>query len=259
MERRRVFDEDAALYDRCRPRYVPELFQDVLAASGLNQAGRVLEIGIGTGQATLPFLQTGCRLTAVELGERLATFCRRRFSGYKNLEVVTGDFLDFESQQPFDLIYSATAFHWIPEAQGLEKAFRLLREGGTLALFWNHPHPFYNDPTVAAAAQEVYRRHLPGRGEPKIYGREDGAARAQSIRRGGFSDVETRWYTGWRVLDASAYIALLNTYSDHRSLPAPVRCALERELIEIIDAAGGRVEIQDTIDLHLAHKGRANP
>ena len=56
-ELRMKFDEDEINYDRWRPGYPDELFQ------------AALEVGIGTGQATRPFLEAGCRVTAVELGE----------------------------------------------------------------------------------------------------------------------------------------------------------------------------------------------
>lgn len=54
-----------------------------------------LEIGIGTGQASLPFLQTKCKLAAIELGEKLAEFSRRKFASFSNFEVVNIDIESF--------------------------------------------------------------------------------------------------------------------------------------------------------------------
>ena len=53
---------------------------------------QALEIGIGTGQATLPILQTKCKLTAIEIGEKLAEYSRHKFVNFSNLEVVNIDF-----------------------------------------------------------------------------------------------------------------------------------------------------------------------
>src|SRR4029078_2613590 len=50
---RAIFDEDPERYDRARPGYPPELFDDLEALAGLAPGARVLEIGPGTGQATL--------------------------------------------------------------------------------------------------------------------------------------------------------------------------------------------------------------
>ena len=62
---RETFNEDAARYDRARPRYPVQMFDD-LAAAGVAPGARVLEIGCGTGQATVPLAERGCRIVAVE-------------------------------------------------------------------------------------------------------------------------------------------------------------------------------------------------
>jgi 16S rRNA A1518/A1519 N6-dimethyltransferase RsmA/KsgA/DIM1 with predicted DNA glycosylase/AP lyase activity len=46
----------------------------------------VLEVGIGTGQATLPILETSCSLTAIELGYHLAEFSKCKFKNYKKFK-----------------------------------------------------------------------------------------------------------------------------------------------------------------------------
>ncbi|MBM7488941.1 tRNA G46 methylase TrmB [Micromonospora luteifusca] len=51
---RTTFGQDAELYDQCRPTYPPQLFTDLATLAGLGRHARVLEIGCGTGQATLP-------------------------------------------------------------------------------------------------------------------------------------------------------------------------------------------------------------
>jgi ubiquinone/menaquinone biosynthesis C-methylase UbiE len=48
----RTFDEDAELYDRARPGYPPELFDDLAEVAGTGPGCRVLEVGAGTGKAT---------------------------------------------------------------------------------------------------------------------------------------------------------------------------------------------------------------
>ena len=59
---RAVFDQDAERYDRARPGYPAELFDDLAALTGLRAGDRVLEIGPGTGQATVPLAQRGYRI-----------------------------------------------------------------------------------------------------------------------------------------------------------------------------------------------------
>jgi len=69
---RATFNEDAARYDRVRPGYPAQLFSDLAMFAGIGPGVRVLEIGCGTGQFTLPWLRT-----AVRSGRpSLKTYCR---------------------------------------------------------------------------------------------------------------------------------------------------------------------------------------
>ena len=54
MELKLSFNEDVINYDRWRPNYVEALFNDVIDHTGINNTSKLLEIGVGTGQATLP-------------------------------------------------------------------------------------------------------------------------------------------------------------------------------------------------------------
>lgn len=59
MDLRTTFNEDEYNYDKARPDYPKELFEDIFNYINLSESGNALEIGIGTGQATLPFLDKG--------------------------------------------------------------------------------------------------------------------------------------------------------------------------------------------------------
>jgi 16S rRNA A1518/A1519 N6-dimethyltransferase RsmA/KsgA/DIM1 with predicted DNA glycosylase/AP lyase activity len=122
-ERRTAFNEVVLTYDKTRPTYVKELFDDVIQFSGLDSGKKALEIGIGTGQATLPFLKTGCKITAIEIGEDLAEFSREKFAEFNNFNVINKDFESVTvGDSTYDLCYSASAFHWIPQKIGYPKA-----------------------------------------------------------------------------------------------------------------------------------------
>jgi ubiquinone/menaquinone biosynthesis C-methylase UbiE len=129
---RTTFDGAALLYDQVRPGYPEELFDDMVALSRLPPGGRVLEIGCGTGQATVPLARRGYRVLCVELGENLATVARRNLLPYSRAEVQTGDFEEYPLQEgAFDLAASATAFHWLDPAVAYPKVARALRPGGS--------------------------------------------------------------------------------------------------------------------------------
>lgn len=77
-----TFNTVAEEYDKWSPEYVSELYEDLFDYQPLTLNSEALEVGIGTGQATLPILRTGCKLTAVELGDQLAELTRRKFKDY---------------------------------------------------------------------------------------------------------------------------------------------------------------------------------
>src|SRR5437762_2398315 len=56
---RRTFDSTAERYDAARPAYPEELFDDLVDLTGLQPGARLLEVGCGTGKATLPLLRRG--------------------------------------------------------------------------------------------------------------------------------------------------------------------------------------------------------
>ncbi len=56
---RTTFDEEAERYDRARPGYPSDVFEDLAQLTGLSPGDRILEIGCGTGQATVPLAERG--------------------------------------------------------------------------------------------------------------------------------------------------------------------------------------------------------
>lgn len=79
---RRTFDEEPELYDRTRPGYPPGVFEDLAALAELSRGSRVLELGCGAGQATVPLAERGYRVVALDLGEGMAAVARRKLAGF---------------------------------------------------------------------------------------------------------------------------------------------------------------------------------
>src|SRR6266508_3421766 len=125
---RATFDEAAERYDRARPGYPPAVFDDLAELAGVGPGCRVLEIGCGTGQATVPLAERGCQIVAVELGAGLATIASRNLARFPDARVVVAAFEDWPlPSAPFDVVVAATAFHWIDPAVRVAKAADALR------------------------------------------------------------------------------------------------------------------------------------
>jgi len=242
-------------YDRWRPTYVKELYDDIFDVKEINSSSNVLEVGIGTGQATLPILETGCSLTAIELGDHLSEFSRYKFRNYEKFNVKNLAFQDFECPpNSFDLIFSASAFHWIPEDIGYTKVFDMLKSGGVFARFANHPYRDKNTNNIHIAFKNIYAKYMPGSLVGDEYSEENAKNRANIAYKYGFIDISYRLYHRTRTFTADDYTLLLGTYSDHIAIEETTRMKFFDEIREAINDNGGIITLYDTIDLQLARK-----
>ena len=253
MDLRTTFNKDEYNYDKTRPDYPSELFEDIFDYANLCSGSIVLEIGIGTGQATLPFLQKGCNLTAVELGDRLAKYCKHKFSAFEKFNIIISDFLKADlPENGYDMIFSATAFHWIPKDSGYAKIKTLINPNGVLALFWNHPFVSNVNDETNRASIAVYQKYRPNDKTPIQFDESKCQVIINELAQFGFTDIQSKIYRRTRTLASEEYVNLIRTYSDHNALPEQKRLAFEQEMKQAIDEVGGKINIYDTIDLYLA-------
>lgn len=87
-----TFDTAVSLYEKMRPGYMKELYKAIFEYVHIDENSVVAEVGSGSGQATLPILQTGCSLTAIEYGENFSTLLRDKFKDFRKFQVITGKF-----------------------------------------------------------------------------------------------------------------------------------------------------------------------
>jgi len=129
-----VFGEVAHDYDRVRPGYPAQLFDDVLAFARLEDGGPVLDIGAGTGRAALALAARGAAVTALEPDPAMAAVLSAKAD--ISVEVATLESFAPAANQ-FGLATAAQSWHWTDPATRHEKVAALLRREGALALFWN--------------------------------------------------------------------------------------------------------------------------
>lgn len=264
--RRIIFDEVVDKYDKIRLEYPEELFVDIIQYSGPGKGKKALEIGAGTGKATVPFLESGYVVTAVELSKNMTEFLLEKFKDYRNFNVITSTFEDVSlDDSDYDLIYAATSFHWVDPEVGCPKVFRLLKKGGVFALFRGNP--------VSAEGEEIYEEiqtvyekyyycYYASKERPVGKSRDDLLKPLElrrkfgfdSMERYGFSDVAIKLYDSSRTYSADEYIELLDTFSDHRSLPADLRTAMYDGIREVILRHGGSHRVDYVFQLYMGKK-----
>lgn len=254
-EQRLVFGEVAELYDRYRPGYPEAVFDRILEHGDLGPGDPALEVGCGTGRATLPLARRRLRLTALEPSPEMAQMVLLKTADLPSVRVEESSFEDWSlPDEPFRLVTSAQAWHWVrPEVRYL-KAHQALGPAGCLALIWNTAVKGGTSPELEEAIDDVYRRVAPNvmAGVP---GDSDEDRRLEIAASGHFVDVVRDDYPWSTTYSAEHYLALLKTQSDHRLLhPATLERLLEA-IAGILAAHGDELTQSYCTFLYLARRG----
>jgi SAM-dependent methyltransferase len=231
------FGADPERYDRTRPRYPRALVDDLLGGA----TPRVLDIGCGTGIAAEHFLAAGCEVVGVEPDSRMAAV-----AATKGIQVEVASFETWDAAgRRFELLTCGQAWHWVDQSVGWAKAASVLAPGGRLAIFWNLGE---HDDETQAALDEAYARHAPalvrnsvvlGRVQADLAGSDAAAV----DKTGLFDPPEVRRYAWTARYSTDAWVAMLSTHSDHRLLEPAALSGLLDAVAQVIDAAGGELQL----------------
>ncbi len=256
MERfEKTFDNAAVDYDKSRPMYVKEIYEDIFNYKQVNQDSHVLEIGIGTGKAAMPILDTHCHFVGIEPGENLAALAKERLRKYTNFSLYNQTLQDYMcADNSFDLVYAATAFHWIPEEYGYRRVYDLLKSGGVFARFAYHAGADKGRRVLTDEIQELYRKYMYQEKHLAEFGDADAKGLADKALAYGFVDVKHMLYHTTKDFTADEYISLLKTYPNHMELESVAREKLFEGISQAIVDNGGIMTVYYTMDLELARK-----
>lgn len=224
-DRRRAesFGGAADDYDRHRPRY-PRALIGALVEDGRPE---VLDVGAGTGIASVQLMQAGASVLAVEPDARMA-----RVAAAKGVVVEQGTFEDWQpAGRTFDLVVFAQSFHWVQPRIALEKVASILKPRGRLALVWNGITP--TSPTNDDL-NEIYADYLGAIARPSI---ETENATTAIIEQCGFTS-ERQHVVEQLHYGADDWLDLVFTYSNHLALEPLPRAELRSRLRERIGTAG---------------------
>lgn len=254
-QRASTFDEIAELYDLVRRECPEQLFDDLFRNLPIEPAKTdVLEIGCGTGQATLPLARRGCRVLAVELGANLARIAQRKLAGFEKVEIVNSRFEDWEPSRRFDVVLAVTSWHWLDPIERYRKAARALKPGGTLAFTTVAPAFPPGFDSFFIEIQDCYEAIGAGRMEfPQPLPHEIKDLRDEIEQSGLFEDVRVVRRLGTQEITADDYVSFMTTASGLRVMEPEKRERLFAEMRRLINMRpGGRILTHDLTMLHLA-------
>lgn len=225
--RRQSFDAVARLYDQHRPGYPEQLFDDLVRLSGIPADGRILEIGPGTGQATLPLARRGFSILGLELGPRTARLCRANLRQFPNARVVCQAFEDWPPEpESFDLTLAAGSFHWLKPGFAFARCASVLKRTGHLAVVYNFRE--VSGTPILDSLTDIYRQLAPHLARPRTPEARIEIQRKKIADSGRFGPVTVLRYPWTRRYTADEYVGLLKTLSDHAVLAPDVRRSVFR-------------------------------
>lgn len=137
MENKETFNLVVSEYERYRPVYPSEMFDDIFTYAKLDKQDSILEVGCGTGQATGGLVSKDyTNITCIELGSNLAQFTADKFRSYPSIQVINTSFEEWnDGGKLFKLMVSGTAFHFIDPEIGYRRAWEVLEDEGCIGFF----------------------------------------------------------------------------------------------------------------------------
>jgi SAM-dependent methyltransferase len=237
----RVFNEVPELYDRVRPGYPDELLVDLATITGMNERSSVLEVGCGTGQATRSLATLGCSVTAIEPGADMAALARQRLATFGNVTVETSTFEEWDDRgRHFDVLVSASAWHWVDPSIGWQKAHHMLHPGGWMALLGHVVVRRPEEAEVYAHTADLHERFSPGNPgwshpplEDDVRTTDEGWGLVDDPGRL-FGPTTARWYPTVQWFNGEGFADLLRSTSLYRALDHDVREPLLNAIAERI-------------------------
>lgn len=239
------FDRSSAEYVLARAVYPAELIESVAKRAALDTNSRVLDIGCGSGQATLDFGRRGCQVVAIDPAQNALDLLAERCKGLSNVELVRSTLEDYAGDaSSFDLVTCAQAFHWLDPATASRRVSGLLKPGGHIALFWHMQDIRPGSPQADLYALNAKYFDSYPRMNPPEYAPEFLQAMADVLCRDRYvGDVELeefRWLLGY---SKEMFVALYHSWSKYVTLPESGREAVDAELVAYLDALPEEPEI----------------
>ncbi|MDN3019074.1 class I SAM-dependent methyltransferase [Paenibacillus sp. BSR1-1] len=258
MENKKVFNDIISDYAIARPGYPTELFRDIIDYSKIKNDAKILEIGSGPGQATEYFVKNRYSITGLELGEKQVDYLLEKYSAYQNFNALCTSFENYNGEQEtYDLIISATAFHWIKPEVGYPKAYNLLKRNGVMAVFWHLASIIEPKTEMLNQIRNIYRKYAPDLDD---YISVDEAEDLHNLRISQiqvhhlFNNPVSKIYRWDDEYTTQRYIRLMNSYSDFHDIDKDKQKAIFDSAADYIDSNGGKIVVPQEVRLYMAKK-----
>lgn len=133
------FNSLANEYAQFRSAYSRPLFQSIFDYARQPAPADVLDLACGTGLGMLPYVERGDKVIGIDIAPAMIDVAQRSLPETAQVKfcVTRAEALPF-AVASFDLVSCAQSFHWFDASAAFAESARVLRRGGTLAVFWKH-------------------------------------------------------------------------------------------------------------------------
>ncbi len=256
-EQKTTFGRISELYEKTRPSYPQALIDDIITFSSISQNGKILDVGCGSGQATLPFAQHGFNVLGIDISQDLVGIARNKCTKYVKVDFQIAPFEEVKlPESSVDTIVCGMAWHWIAPEIRYKKAIKLLKQGGTLALFWYHQDKTKS--TLVSEIREVFGKHGHAESGPTgtrvhLLVKEICEELKQNTE---FTPIELREYAEELKYTKEQYLNLISSYGWFQTLTEEKQHALTKELEQPLKKYEEPLIIPYKYTLVLAKKNR---
>jgi ubiquinone/menaquinone biosynthesis C-methylase UbiE len=133
----RLFSGAAQYYARYRPAYPAELYAFLLERVAVAAPWRLLDLGCGTGELTIPLSRQMAEVDAVDVSAEMIELARAKAAraGAGSIRWIVGRAEDFTAPPAqFDIVTSGAAFHWMDRRTLAARIMTWLRPGGVFGV-----------------------------------------------------------------------------------------------------------------------------
>lgn len=139
-----LFKGAAQYYSKYRPMYPPSLIRYLIRKFSLNGEQQLLDLGCGTGQLTMRFSDWCRKIVGIDLEREMLVEAKRLQNEMRvnNIHWYEGNLEKYktETNEKFNLVIIAKAFHWMDRVQVLDELYELVTDNGGVAII-DHYEP----------------------------------------------------------------------------------------------------------------------
>lgn len=174
-------------YHKYRPSPPSDLIHTVLNYLNKAIAGKVVDLGCGTGISTRIWEDFAENIIGIEPSEEMIEIARKLSSSGKTEYLQRFSSKTGLASEIADIITCSQSFHWMEPKTTLAEVDRLLKPGGVLVVYDAHWPPTLNKP-LEKAYHDLFDRvdQLTGRLESKIAHKWEKSKHFENIRSSGY-------------------------------------------------------------------------